>query len=354
MRYGVMFNNGAAQFSGPNSTPPFIPGSPKTLADYDTAGGDLNGDGKADLVSAGQSELAVQLGNGDGTFKPEVNYSLGGTNANAVILRYMNGDGKLDAMTANYDSWTVSVFLGNGNGTFQAAKEYGVTPNPRTITIGDFDRDGKLDIAIASATKISILLGNGSGGFTMGTTFTAGADIQGIAAEPLRGNGITDLVVADGSGRSVRLFYGNGNGTFSVANVYPVGANPTSIVTGDFNADGAQDVAVALNASTAVPVFYNQGGTHITETASTTSPAFGQAVTLHATLSASIPGNSTPTGTVTFKQGSTVLGTATLSGGKASFTTSSLSRGGHTVAAVYNGSFTFNSHTSGGVTVTVH
>jgi hypothetical protein len=152
------------------------------------------------------------------------------------------------------------------------------------------------------------------------------------------------LVVADLSGRSVRLFYGNGNGTFGGAIVYPVGSNPTSIVTGDFNGDSAQDVAVALNAATALPVFYNQGGTRITETASTTSPAFGQAVTFHATLTPSIAGNSTPTGTVSFKQGSTVLGTVALSGAKGSFTTSTLSKGSHTVVAVYNGSALQSTH----------
>jgi len=76
-------------------------------------------------------------------------------------------------------------------------------------------------------------------------------------------------------------------------------------------------------------------------------------VAFHATLTPSIAGNNTPTGTVTFKQGSTVLGTATLSGGKGSFTTSTLSKGSHTVVAVYNGSSTYNAHTSAGVTVTV-
>jgi FG-GAP-like repeat/Bacterial Ig-like domain (group 3) len=349
MRWGVLFNNGNAQFTQPNATPANIGSSPHTIADYDTAAGDLNGDGKADLVSAELTSLTVTLGNGDGTFKPEVNYSLGGTDANAVILRDMNGDGKLDALTANYGSSTVSVLLGNGNGTFQPAKEFSVTTHPLAITVGDFNGDGKLDIAVASATKISTLLGNGLGGFTTGTTFTAGAGIQGIAAVPLRGNGIADLVVADMKGKSVRLFYGNGNGTFGGAIVYPVGDNPTSIVTGDFNADGAQDVAVTLNRSTAIPVFLNQGGTQIDEEASQST----QGVVISALVRPSLPESPTPTGTVTFREGTKIIGTVTLSGGSGRFTATSLSKGEHTVVGTYNGNSNYNKRTGGTLTFPV-
>jgi hypothetical protein len=176
------------------------------------------------------------------------------------------------------------------------------------VATGDFNHDGKLDIAAASSTKITILLNNGTGGFTRGTTFTAGTSLKGIAAASLRGNSLADLMVVDSGKPSLGLFYNSGNGKFGSAVVFPLGSEPTSIVTGDFNGDGAQDAAVTLSNSTAIPIFYNQGGTHITETASTTSPAFGQAVTFHTTLSTSIPGNSTPTGTVTFKQGSETAG----------------------------------------------
>lgn len=354
-RDGVMFNNGAAQFTQPTSQVPEDGEiSEGSIADNSLAAGELNGDGKADIVQVDEVQLYASLGNGDGTFKPAVSYSEGGTKANSVLLRDINGDGKLDAITANLGTSNVSVFLGNGNGTFQAAKEFSVAATfPKLLAIGDFNGDKKLDIAVGGSSKVTILLGNGSGGFTTATTFSTGTDVNSIAAVSLRGNGLSDLIVADTTADIVRLFYSNGNGTFGSAVVYPVGDFPTSLVTGDFNADGAQDVAVTLNDSTAMPVFYNQGGTHISETVSATTVSAGQAVTFHATLTPSIAGNSTPTGTVTFKQGSTVLGTVTLSGGKGSFTTSSLSKGSHSVVAVYNGSSLFNSHTSAAVTVTV-
>ncbi len=354
-RFGVMFNNGAAQFSPPHSQPANIGTSTWTVPDYATAAGDLNGDGKADLVSVGSTELTVSLGNGDGTFKPEVNYSLGGTDGNAIVLRDLNKDGKLDAITANHGSSTVSVFLGKGDGTFQAAKEYSVTANPVDLAVGDFNGDGNLDIAVISFSKVSILLGNGTGGFRAGTTLTvsSGGSMSSVAAVSLRGNGLSDLAVAEAVSKTVRVFYATGTGSFGPAAVYHVGASPLSIVSGDFNGDGAQDLAVALNQSTALPVLYNQGGTHIAITRSNSSPAKGQAVTFKATLTSTM-GNGTPTGTIAFKQGSSTLATITMSGGAASWTTSTLSTGMHAIYAVYSGNSTFNSHTSVSVAVTVH
>jgi FG-GAP-like repeat len=99
--------------------------------------------------------------------KPDVTYSLGGTGSNAVVLRDINGDGKLDAITANHGSLSVSVFLGNGDGTFPPAREFNLpqttTPIDRPVAVasGDFNRDGKQDIAVARLNSISILLGTG-------------------------------------------------------------------------------------------------------------------------------------------------------------------------------------------------
>ena len=339
---GVLFNNGNGTFSAPTSIPANIGTSARSIAVLSTVAGDLNGDGKADLVTVGETQLTVTLGNGDGTFKPEVNYSLGGTTGNAVLVRDINKDGKLDAVTANYGSSTVSVFLGKGDGTFQAAKQYTVTANPFDVAIGDFNGDGKLDIAAASTTKITILLGNGSGGFTTGTTFTAGTSLEGITAASLRGNGLADLMVVDYGESSMRLFYSNGNGTFASAVIYQLGSTPTSIVSGDFNGDGLPDAAVTLDRSTAIPVFLNQGGVQIEESAAGTNQGVE---TISATVRPSVPGNPTPTGTVTFREGSTVIATATLSGGIARFTTTSLSKGQHSVVGTYNGNSMYNRRT---------
>lgn len=352
-RDGVMFNNGSAQFTQPTSPAP-ADGEPSegSIADYSLVAGDLNGDGKADLVQVDEVNLYVSLGNGDGTFKPSVSYSEGGTRANSVLLRDINGDGKLDAITVNPGTSNVSVFLGNGNGTFQAAKEYSVAASfPTLLAIGDFNGDKKLDIAAGGANQVTILLGNGSGGFSAATTFDVGSSIVSMAAVALRGNNLSDLVVADNSEDVVRLFYSKGNGTFGPAVVYPVGDFPTALVTGDFNGDGALDVAVSLSNSTAVPVFYNQGGTRFTLTASNTRPSSGQLVTFKATLTATM-GNGTPSGTLSFKEGNTTYASTTF-GGSASWGTPALSKGSHTIYAVYSGNGTFNPHTSAPVTITV-
>jgi hypothetical protein len=344
---GVFLNSGNGSFTGPGPAPSNIGTSKHTIADRATAVGDLNKDGFADLVTVGETELTVALNKGDGTFKPAVNHSLGGTDGNAVVLKDINGDGKLDAITANYGSSSVSVFLGKGDGTFQPVKEYTVTSHPLDIAIGDFNGDGKLDIAAASATKITILLNNGSGGFTIGTTFTAGTSVAGIAAASLRGNGLADLMVVDSSQRSLRLFYNNGGATFGSAVAFPLGAIPTSLVVTDVNGDGASDVAVAMSHSSAIPVFLNHGGTNLEESMGPLTPN-GSTFAVSLKVTQGVKGDPTPTGTVTFKDGTKVLETVALSGGTAKITTT-LAKGTHVINAMYNGSSLFNPH--GGISV---
>jgi FG-GAP-like repeat/Bacterial Ig-like domain (group 3)/FG-GAP repeat len=344
---GVFLNNGNGTFTGPGPAPSNIGTSKHTIADRDTAVGDLNKDGFADLVTVGETELTVALNKGDGTFKPAVNHSLGGTDGNAVVLKDINGDGKLDAITANYGSSSVSVFLGKGDGTFQPVKEYTVTSHPLDIAIGDFNGDGKLDIAAASATKITLLLNNGLGGFTTGTTFTAGTQVAGIVAASLRGNGLADLMVVDSLQRSLRLFYNNGGATFGSAVVFPLGAIPTSLTLTDVNGDGASDVAVAMSNSSAIPLFLNHGGTDLEESMGPLTPN-GSTFAISLKVTQGVKGDPTPTGTVTFKDGTKVLETVALSGGTAKITTT-LAKGTHVINSMYNGSSLFNPH--GGISV---
>ena len=349
----VSFNNGSAQFPNPPYGAAALSASGHTSANYTTAAGDFNGDGKADLATVGATTLQTRRGNGNGTFQPPVTYSLGGTDANAVIIRDVNGDGKPDIISANYGNSTVSVFLSNGNGTFKSASQFSTTTHPVVLTAGDFNKDGKIDLAVASATKVSILLGNGTGSFSLARTITGGKSIQGIASVILRGNGVADLMLVDQTANSAILLYGNGDGTFTAPLSFAVGSTPTSVTVGDFNNDGALDVAVALRSASAVPVLYNQGGTRVVLTSSNKVPKVGQSVTFTTTVAASLPGNPAPTGTVVFKNGTATIGMVTLSGGKATLSYSALTKGSHTITAVYSGNTNFNSHTSTGVTETV-
>src|ERR1019366_6337523 len=119
---------------------------------------DLNGDGKLDLVVPGPSsrlayggtDVGVFLGNGDGTFQPQVPYSAGNEQQMSIFwvaIADLNGDGKLDLATANSGTNDVSVLLGNGDGTFQAAVIYATGSQPTSVAIGDFNGDGKPDLA---------------------------------------------------------------------------------------------------------------------------------------------------------------------------------------------------------------
>ena len=143
---------------------------------YSVAVGDFNHDGKPDMaVTIGGSDaVAILMGNGNGTFQPAVDYPVGGT-PDSVAVGDFNGDGKLDLAVANSASNTVSILLGNGDGTFQPQVSYAVGMGASSVAVGDFNGDGKLDLAVANAgsialpriygTTISILLGNGDGTF---------------------------------------------------------------------------------------------------------------------------------------------------------------------------------------------
>jgi hypothetical protein len=229
---------------------------------YSVAVGDFNGDGKLDLAVAdsdfsypcGHPGAAVLLGNGDGTFQPAVNYGAGSWPFSLVVGDF-NGDGKLDLVVANNGSNNVSVLLGNGNGTFQAAMNYAAGQGPFGLATADLNGDGKLDLAVAdSAAGVSVLLGNGDGTFRSPVDYPAGAQPVSVAVADFNGDGKPDLVVANGfGGDNVSVLLANGNGTFQAAVDWPAGSAPRSVAVGDFNRDGRLD-AVASDASNSVSV----------------------------------------------------------------------------------------------------
>jgi hypothetical protein len=132
---------------------------------------DFDGDGKADLAVAnrGDNSLSVLLGNGDGTFQTHVDYALGG-GPSSVAYGDFNGDGRPDLVVAINDSVApshLSVLLGNGDGTFQTHVDYTTGNLPGTVAIGDFNGDGKADLVCTTTldNSVSVLLGNGDGTF---------------------------------------------------------------------------------------------------------------------------------------------------------------------------------------------
>jgi VCBS repeat protein/centrosomal CEP192-like protein len=227
--------------------------------------GDFNGDAKLDLAVAnhGSNDVSVFLGKGDGTFQAAVNYPAG-TNPSSVAVGDFNGDGKLDLAVANFGSLNVSVLLGNGDGTFQTAVDYGAGSNPSSVAVGDFNGDGKLDLAVANANSGgfgngngSILLGNGDGTFQATVNYNAGTNPSSVAVGDFNGDGKLDLALANadifnfGVG-GISILLGNGDGTFKTAVDYGAGSNPSSVTVADFNGDGKLDLAATNGTSVGI------------------------------------------------------------------------------------------------------
>ena len=238
---------------------------------YSVAVGDFNGDGKADLALANyaSNNVSVLLGNGDGTFATAMNYD-SGTNPHSVAVGDFNGDGNADLAVANQNGNNVSVLLGHGDGTFQAAANYGVGAGPYCIAVGDFNGDGKADLAVVNAfaytDNISVLLGNGNGTFQTALNFGAGIMAPfSLAVADFNGDGKADLAVADylgingNTGINVSMLLGNGNGTFQAAANYNANIFPESVAAGDFNGDGKADLAVANSFTNDVSVLLGNG-----------------------------------------------------------------------------------------------
>jgi hypothetical protein len=258
----VMLGNGDGTFQAAQLT---------SLESYNgrVAVADVNGDGKPDLVvttfnngsSAGQ--VAVLLGNGNGTFQAPSYFNVG-HNPLGVAIADVNGDGKPDLVVANYFSNTISVLLGNGNGTFGAAQNFATANGPVEVKVADLNGDGKLDIATndKGSSQITVLYGNGDGTFEAAQNLgLGGTHTDALVVADLNGDGKFDLTTdLYGSGK-VSVLLGNGNGTFQSPQLISPGATPVSIFAGDFNGDGNMDLATPNSNNTVSVLLSNGNGT---------------------------------------------------------------------------------------------
>jgi hypothetical protein len=185
------------------------------------------------------------------------------TNSESVAVGDFNGDGNQDLAVANTDSADVSILLGDGAGNFSAATNFGVGSSSfttRSVAVGDFNGDGKQDLAVANEGSqfgdgdVAILLGDGAGNFGAATNFVAGCGPWSVAVGDFNGDGKQDLAVANSTNApgsacgaaSVSILLGDGAGNFSAAaNFGAVLSVSVSVAVGDFNGDGRQDVAIA-------------------------------------------------------------------------------------------------------------
>jgi hypothetical protein len=403
----VLLGNGDGTFT-PGPTVPLMITNPTYITD-----GDFNGDGFADLIVASYiSEtpdsymLTEFLGNGDGSFAvgPAISVALSGPVA--IAPGDLNGDGISDLAVTNYGG-TVSVLLGNGDGSFTASPISPVVTAPISIAEADFNGDGIPDLAVGISgnsapvmgTTIMIFLGSGNGLFTVGTPIQGSSNPAAIAVEDFNGDGKADLLVA--SNTSLGLLLGSGDGTFTASPATGSLYAPTFVAAADFNGDGIPDAvaesefqsvvgagatvwAGAMQSATAtlngvsvppgtgahqVAANYPGDGNYIASTSSALSlsasiatptinltsapnPAtYGAALVFIATVSGS---GLQPTGTVNFRSNVGQLGTATLnSSGVATYTISTLPLGSYSIAASYSGDSNYNAVTSASESVTV-
>jgi hypothetical protein len=232
---------------------------------------DLNHDGIPDVVTADEdptlgNRVSVLLGNGDGTFRPTVNY-LVGKSPQSVVVADVNGDGIPDLITANQGTYpnntdgSVSVLLGNGDGTFQPAVNYAAGIKPYAVAVGDLGNDGQLDLVVAndtSAGTVSVLRGNGDGTFQDPVSYASGSHPDAVAVSDLTGDGILDIVVANSASNTLSILLGNGDGTFKAKNDYVASGQPESVAVADLNGDGIPDLVTA-NGSNSVSVLIGNG-----------------------------------------------------------------------------------------------
>jgi uncharacterized protein (TIGR03437 family) len=258
-------------------------------ANFPTGGGcpgltlvaDFNGDGNPDIAVNLGNNMAILLGNGDGTFQaPKISAALATDGfLGAMAAADLNGDGKLDLVVPDYGgaaSGQVAILLGNRDGTFQAPTFLTTNGGATWPVIADFNKDGKLDLAVANQFgTIDVFLGNGNG--TFGTPLVLN-DVQAnignpipisLAAADFNLDGNLDLLVGTnasdvprgspiGVPAGLQVFLGNGDGTFTGPQDYFVGGQSNPVLVGDFNGDGAPDVAAGDTGENFVSILLNQ------------------------------------------------------------------------------------------------
>jgi hypothetical protein len=231
--------------------------------------GDFNGDGNLDIAVIFGNGISVWLGNGDGSFVnpaivttfPISPVSYGESQA---VAGDFNGDGKLD-LAITFPGTTagqVAILQGNGDGTFTEGAVETVAEYGYDVVAGDFKGNGVLDLAVLSVgvnnapSSLAILLGNGSGKFTVSTTTVP--DLTYLALADFNQDGIPDLAIVGPQGDGEAL-YGNGDGTFRVGpTTGGAGEENTCIAVGDFNGDGVPDIAMSYTTDNAMKILLTE------------------------------------------------------------------------------------------------
>jgi type II secretory pathway component GspD/PulD (secretin) len=271
----VLLGNGNGTFTQTTQSPIAVGNSPVFVVVSD-----FNNDGFEDVAIAnqGSNSISIFLGNGNGTFQTPAPAPIllpAGSEPTGLAAADVNGDGNVDLVDANQGTNTVSVFFGNGNGTFQNPTNYPTGNAPVYVALADLNNQGALDIAVAnhgaptatnSGNSVTVYYNQISttniptGSFVAGTPrdFLAGNGPTSIAIADFSQSGYADLAIADETDNAVTLLLNSGSESFTAAPAeLPVGTAPVSIVTADFNGTGLPDAATADSGSAQATVILN-------------------------------------------------------------------------------------------------
>ncbi|CAF1218447.1 unnamed protein product [Adineta steineri] len=238
---------------------------------YQFVAHDFNNDGNVDLAvcNEGSNTISILLGLGNGAFQLSViTFNSGGSLPSSIIVVDVNNDYKADLVVTNTGSYTITILLGFGNGTFQGSgTSYAAGTSPTSITSGDFNSDGNVDLAVVSrnSNQLLIFLGVGNGTFQANvTSYTTGSFPYVVRTADFNGDSKLDLVVANAYSNTISIFTGSGVGTFvtSASATYTTGiAYSFDIAIQDLNGDLIMDLAISNKNGNVSVYFGYQNGT---------------------------------------------------------------------------------------------